>query len=254
MMNLRLARPEVVIDLNRIQGLAAIEERDGDLVVGAMTRQSAIEESALVERLAPALHEAIRHVGHRPTRNRGTVGGSIVHADPSAEIACVWVAHEGQIVLESSTGKRTVSAQAFFRTYFTTDIRPDEIAVELRFSRLPMRSGWGFREFARRRGDFALLSITALVSLAETGKVDRARIVAGAASDVPLRVSSAEEVLLGNQLTVEVIAEAAEASADEIDPSGEARGDRWYRGRLAQALTSRALNDASKRLLGRDAG
>src|SRR5213078_398571 len=163
LLNFRLSRPAALVDLNRIPSLAYIEERDGQVRFGAMTRQRTIEFSPLVARRLPLLREATKWVGHLPIRTRGTIGGSIAHADPSAEYPAVLTALDGEVVARGPKGERVLKPRDFFQTYLTTNLAADEILTEVRLSATPAGAGYAFEEFARRHGDFAIVAIAALV-------------------------------------------------------------------------------------------
>jgi carbon-monoxide dehydrogenase medium subunit len=199
LLNLRFARPDVLVDVNRLHDLAAIEVRTGspnELVVGALTRHRDLEQSPLVGQLCPVLREGTHHIGHFQIRNRGTVGGSIAHADPAAELPLVATLLDASIDIGSSDGNRTVAASDFFKGYWTTTLEPNELVTHLRFPLVPPGSPWYFREFARRSGDFAILAVAAVrprlgpdhfapIRLAVSGLADRS-LVLGSAAQLPL--------------------------------------------------------------------
>ncbi len=246
LLNFRLVRPAALVDLNRIPALAGIEERDGTLAFGAMTRQRAIERSPAVARRLPLLHEATRWVGHLPIRSRGTIGGSIAHADPSAEYPTVLAALGGEVVARSPRGERVVTAAALFETYLTTSLAPDEILVEVRIPAPPARAGSAFEEFARRHGDFAIVGIAAVV--ARDGGALRVRLAAGGAAPTPLRLRAAEEIVEAGGAAA--IPAAAERARELVQPDGDVHASADYRRHLTSVLTTRALRRAFASLEG----
>lgn len=236
LMNLRLAAPEVVIDLNRVEGLEGVREEDGRLVVGAMTRHRELASSELVRRACPLLADAAALIGYPPIRNRGTIGGSLSHADPASELPCVAVALDAEIVAAHAGGRRTIAAGDFFVSHFTTALEPTELVVEVRFPRRADGSAWRFLEFARKRGDFALASVAVELSFDGT-RVGRARIGVGGVGEHPWRASRAEELLASAEPDDELLGRAAGEAGEQ------APGDA-YRSHLVATLTRRALRGA----------
>ncbi len=250
LLNFRLTRPAALVDLNRIAALAGIREHDGWLRFGAMTRQRAIEFSPVVARRLPLLAEATRWVGHLPIRTRGTIGGSIAHADPAAEYPAVLVALEGEVVARGPRGERVIGAADFFQTYLTTVLAPDEILTEVRLPAMEPGSGWAFEEFARRHGDFAIVGIAALVVL-DGRRCRRARLAAAGAGPVPVRLRQAEAVLECGSVDESSIQAAAAAAERAVEPDGDLHASAEYRRHLTGVLTARALRRAVARAEGR---
>lgn len=246
LMNMRLARPEQLIDLNRIQGLTFIRDHDGYVCVGAMTRHAELERSGIVREALPLLSLAVPYIGHLAIRNRGTLGGTVSHADPSAEIPAVLVAHGGEVVVRSVRGERIIPVEEFFVSFLTTSLLEDEVVTEVRFARMPERTGWGFAEVARRHGDFALVSVAVMLRLAR-GEVADIRIVVGSVADRPYRADDAESRLLGSTFDEDVIAIAVESVREEIQPSADAHASADYRRHVACVLTRRCLVAATDR-------
>ena len=248
-MNFRLATPAVLVDLNGVSELSYIQPaEDGGLRLGAMTRQRAAERDPLVAARAPLVREAMPHVGHAQIRNRGTVGGSLAHADPAAELPAVTLALGGRLRLRSRAGERWVPAHAFFRGLFTTALGPDEVLVEIHWPALPPRSGWAFHEVARRHGDYALVGVAAVVILDEGDRCREVRLVFLGAGDEPVEASHAAAALRGQAPTAEAIRAAAEAAAQaDLDPSGDIHASAAYRRHLAAILARRALGEAAAR-------
>jgi carbon-monoxide dehydrogenase medium subunit len=250
-MNFRLMQPSVLIDLNRIPSLAYIEEGPGGgLRIGAMTRQRAVEKSALAAERAPLLHEAMPHIAHTQIRNRGTIGGSLAHADPAAELPVVALALDAAFHVRSTRGERTIAAGDFFQFMFSTDLAPDEILTAIDFPPLPDRSGWAFVEFARRRGDFALAGVAAWLSLDSDGMIREARLVYLNLGEGPLRAVETETALAGQLPGPEVFKPAGRQAAGEVDPIGNVHAAPEYQRHLAGVLTERALARAAARLNG----
>ena len=249
MMNLRLVRPAVLIDLNGVPELDHITRgADGSLSIGALARHVALEGSAAVIERAPLLAEAARHVGHLAIRHRGTIGGSLAHADPAAELPAALVALDAAFVLHGRRGPRTVQASEFFLGLMTTALAPDEILLEIRVP--PQRRGWGFAEVVRRAGDFALAGVVALVGrAAPSGPFDSARLVGFGVGDRPVRFRAAEEILTSCDPST-ALALAAAAAAAACDPPEDVHASAEYRRHLAAVLTEQALNQALASLAG----
>jgi carbon-monoxide dehydrogenase medium subunit len=213
LMNLRLAFPEVVIDLNRVDGLGYVREDDGVLAIGAMTRHREVAESDVVRRRCPLLADAVALVGYPAIRNRGTLGGSIAHADPVAELPCVALTLDAELVAAGPRGRRTIAAGDFFAGFLTTALEPDEVLVEVRF---PDTGAAAFREFSRKSGDFAVTAVAVDLRVAD-GVVEQARIGLAGVSDRPLRASEAEALLAGAPLD-ELIGAATAQVEGELGP------------------------------------
>lgn len=246
-MNFRLAQPAALVDLNRVPELAGITAPpDGGLRIGAMTRHSAVERSDAVRQRAPLLAEAMPHVAHPQIRSRGTLGGSLAHADPSAELPAVMLALGATFVLRSRTGERRVRAEDFFTGLFATALVAGELLVAVEIPAAPARSGGAFLEVARRHGDYALAGVAAAVSLDDAGHVASARVALLSLSDRPV-LAGAVGALVGQNPTVEAIRAAADAVRGEIDPPADIHADARYRRHLAGVLTQRALTIAVAR-------
>lgn len=248
LLNMRLARPEVVIDVNRVAGLDGIREDDGDLIIGALTRQRAVERSETVQRLQPLLHAATLNIAHPQIRNRGTVGGSIAHADPAAEYPAVALALDAELTVAGPNGERRIDAADFFTTYLTTALEPTEMLTEIRLPKRPANSGWSFLEVSRRHGDFALAGVAATVTLDRNGSCSAARIVLFGVAPTPLRAQEAEQLLVGNALTDQLFEQAGAAASDAIqEPLSDVHAPAQYRKDVAGVLTRRALVEAAGR-------
>ncbi|HXU89705.1 MAG TPA: xanthine dehydrogenase family protein subunit M [Methylomirabilota bacterium] len=246
LLNFRLARPAALIDLNRIPALAGIRETDGHVYFGAMTRQRAVEFSPIVARKLPLLTEATRWVGHLPIRSRGTIGGSIAHADPSAEYPAVLAALDGTVVARGPKGERELSAGALFETYLTTTLEPDELLTEIRLPVMRDGAGWAFEEFARRHGDFAIVGVAA-AAWREDGRWS-ARLAIAGAGPVPVRLHGAEEIIARDGVGAAAVETAAARAADLVRPDSDLHASADYRRNLARVLTGRALRNAIARV------
>lgn len=249
MMNFRLAQPEVLIDLNKIASLSYIRPGDdGGVRLGALTRHAEVEHAPLVKERLPLIYEAIPQIATTQIRSRGTIGGSIAHADPAAELVAASVALQARFRLRSQAGERWVSADEFFLGMFTTLLEPDELLVEIAFPPTAPRTGWALMEVSRRPHDFALVGVAVGVTLNGSDRCQEARIVFLSVGDGPVVAPQAAEMLRGQELTPEVMRAAAEtAAADDIDPSSDIHASPNYRRQLAKVLTRRALDQALQR-------
>jgi carbon-monoxide dehydrogenase medium subunit len=250
-MNFRLMQPAVLVDLNRISSLAYIETTSGGgLRIGAMTRQRSVEKSTLVAERTPLLHEAMPHIAHAQIRNRGTIGGSLAHADPAAELPVIALALDATFKARNADGERTIAAVDFFPFMFSTDLAPDEILVEIEFPPLPSGSGWAFEEFARRRGDYALGGVAAWLQVDRDGTIRQARLVYLNLGEGPLRAVETEAAVIGRQPGPEAFREAARQAESEVEPLGSVHATVEYQRHLAGVLTERALARAAARIEG----
>lgn len=243
LLNFRLSRPAALVDLNRIPSLAYVREQDGQVRFGAMTRQRTIEFSPVVRERVPLLGEATRWVGHLPIRTRGTIGGSIAHADPSAEYPAVLTALEGEVVARGPKGERVIKAKDLFQTYLTTSLTPDEILVEVRLPAMPAGAGYALEEFARRHGDFAIVGIAAMV-VKDGARCKLARLATAGAGPVPVRLRAAEEILERDGLGDAAIEAAARRASELVSPDADIHASADYRRHLTGVLTKRALKRA----------
>ena len=246
MLNFRLARPALLVDLNRIPGLGEIAKEDSGLRLGALVRHRAVETSVAVREHLPMLAAAAEHVGHLAIRNRGTFGGSVAHADPAAEWPLMARLLDAVIVVRSPDGERTIPAADFFVSILTTALREDEILTEVRLPHPPAGTGWGFLEFSRQPGDFALAAVGALARV-ENGVCTEARIAMAGVGATPLRASRAEASLVGKAPDPELLDRAGVLASEQSDPSNDLHGSADYRRHLASVLTARALRAAVAR-------
>jgi aerobic carbon-monoxide dehydrogenase medium subunit len=253
-MNFRLARPRVLVDLNRVAALSYVRsekaggEGGGGVEIGAMTRQRVVERSDVVARAAPLLAEAMPAIAHPQIRNRGTVGGSIAHADPSAELPAVALALDARFRARSATGERTIVAADFFKGMLETALEPGELLVEIALPPLQPRTGTAFLEVARRHGDYALVGVAAVVTLDATGRCQAARIAFLSVGDGPVLAVEAGKTLVGQKRSDELLRAAADAAAKrDVDPPSDIHASAAYRRRLVEVLTRRALARAFER-------
>ncbi len=252
MLALRLARPSVLVDLGRVEGLDELTLQDGVLVIGAMVRQRQLERNALVAEHLPLLVAATKVVGHPAIRNRGTLGGSLAHADPSAEYPAVALALDAEFVIQGTRGERVIPAQEFFLGPFTTALATDELLTSIRFPIPPTHSGWGMAEVARRHGDFALAGAVALLARADDGTCARAAIALFGVATRPLRATQAEQALVGRPFTTETFREVATLATKSIDePLSDVHGSAAYRRQLVPVVVRRALEEAAQRAAAR---
>lgn len=247
LMNMRLARPAVIVDINRIHALEYIEAGPAALRIGALTRQRAAETSPLVADRCPLLRDALRLVGHAQIRNRGTIGGSIAHADPSAELTAVLAALGGDVTVQGPRGTRAIPAADLFVTYLTTSLDPGEVLTEVRFPVLAAGAGWSWMEIARRHGDFALAGVGVVLTI-RAGVLADVRIGLTGVGATPVRASTAERLLSGRAPSDAVWAEAAEAVRAEVEPDGDIHASSEYRKHVSGVLTQRALREALTRV------
>jgi carbon-monoxide dehydrogenase medium subunit len=247
MLNMRFVQPDHVIDLNRIDGLAYIREANGALEVGAMTRQRDLEFSDLVRRRCPLLSDAVVQIGHRQTRNRGTLGGSLCHLDPAAELVAVATALDATVTMQGPNGAREVAFGVFPVAFMTPAVEPNEIVTAVRFPLWPQPHGYAFVEFARRHGDFAILSAAALLTEDSSGKITRASVTLGGMGVAPIRVTALEQALLGNRPDDRLLREVCE-SCRKFEAIDDVHAPAAYRQQLAAVLSRRALEQARARL------
>ena len=252
MMNFRIAQPAVLVDLNNVSELFYIRPNgNGGLLLVAMTRQSQVEHDPLVAERAPLLYETIPQVAYPQIRSRGTFGGSLAHADPSAELVAVSIALNARLRLRSQASERWVPADEFFVGLFTTVLEPDELLVEVALPPMLPRSGWSFLQITRRHHDFCMAGVAVLVTLDDKGQCEQARLVFLSIGDGPVDARQAAETLKGQAPTPELIRAAAEKAAeDEIDPGSDIHASAEYRRHLSKVLARRALTQAFARARG----
>lgn len=247
-MNFRVVQPVRLIDLNRVNELSYIREDRDVIRIGAMTRERHLEFDTTIEKRMPLLHEAVQFIAHPQIRNRGTIGGSLVNADPAAELPVLMLALNARLKAKNRSGERWIDAQDFFVGMFTTALEPDEILVEIELPFSAPRTGWSFMEVAPRAGDYALMGVAALVALDENDKCNSARLVYLNAGDGPVDAKEAAKILEGEVLDDQAIdSAAAHASGTEINPFGNVHTSPEFQRHLAKVLTKKALRQAIHR-------
>ena len=246
MLNFRLLRPSVLVDINRITRLAFIEEAGETIRIGALTRHFQLETSALVARHLPVLSCAMTHVAHLAIRNRGTIGGSLSHADPAAELPMLALLLDATLDVVSAAVTRSIAARDFFVEAMTVDLGADEIVTEITLPKLPQHTGWGFEEVARRHGDFAVAAAAATLTVSD-GAITQARIALTGVGPTPLRASEAEALLVGEALGTGLTARVIAAVRGAIEPETDLHASSDYRRHLAGVLAGRAVSAAWRR-------
>ena len=249
-MNMRLAAPASLIDINSLEDLNYIKKEDDVIKIGALTRQSVVENSEVVRKYCGLLCEAIPFIGHIQTRNRGTIGGSIVHADPSAELPLALLALNGILQVSSADEVRSVEAEDFFITYLTTDLMQNEILTEIQIPIVYGKHGYSFTEIARRHGDFGLVAAACVLTINNDDEIETLRLTLGGVEAVPLLIEDVEELLQGKIVSETLLEQVIEKVADAIDPESDLHASAEYRSHLAQVLTKRVINDAYKKARG----
>ena len=247
MLNMRLAAPDHIIDLNGVAGLAYIREEGNSLLIGAMTRQRDIEFDAKLRASCPLMHEAILNVGHRQTRNRGTLGGSLCHLDPSAELVCVAAALDAVVTVEGAAGKREIPFAQFPAGLMTPALRDGEMLTGVRFPLWRKGHGHAFVEFSRRHGDFAIVSAAVLLDEDATGNIRRASLALGGIAPAPVRATEVEKLLTGAKGSAELFKDAGEACR-KLEVMEDVHVTAAYRRQLAAVLSRRALEKAHERI------
>jgi len=250
MLNMRYVLPDHVIDLNKVDGLSYIDEDDGTVSIGGMTRQRDLEYSDVIKAKCPLMHDALLQVGHRQTRNRGTIGGSLSHLDPAAELPAVCAAHDAVIVVQGPNGERDIPFAEFPVAYMTPATEMDELLTGIKIPTWAEGHGYAFVEFARRHGDFAITSAAALLEVGGDGAITRASLTVGGVGAAPVRMSDIEQALIGQTGEEEKLRELCEACR-EIDALGDVYASSEYRQHLATVMSRRALVKAYDRATGK---
>ena len=251
MLNMRYVLPDHIIDLNNVEGLSYIEESGGEISIGGMTRQRDLEFSDVIKIKCPLMNEALQQVGHRQTRNRGTIGGSLSHLDPAAELPAVCAAHDAVIVVQGSSGKREIPFAEYPVSYMTPATEMDEILIGVKILAWADDHGFAFVEFSRRHGDFAITSAAALLETDDAGVITRASLTVGGVGAAPVRMDKIEEALIGLSGGEEKFRELCEVCR-EIDALGDVYASSEYRQHLATVMSRRALVKAYNRATGKE--
>ena len=245
MMNLRLVRPAVVIDINQVAGLSGISASDGTVAVGALTRQRDLQRSDVIRGDFPMMTAAISHIGHFQIRNRGTIGGSLAHADPAAELPALCTALNAEFVVADSGGTQTIAAAEFAIAPLITSLAPEQLLTEIRLPVLPGDGWhWGFREVSRREGDFALVGAVAMLRTDDGDVCQEARITMFAVGDAPARMPAAEASLVGRVVDADARAAAAALVSEAVTPGSDIHASSEYRKEVSAVMARRALEDA----------
>lgn len=239
-----------MVDVNPVTGLDHVVVEDHQLRIGALARHRAVEQDDQVGRHFPLVRSAASKIGHVAIRNRGTVGGSVAHADPAAEWPTLLLALDGEVEVASRRGRRVVSAEDLYVSYLTTSLEPDEMLCEVRVTAPSGQTGSSFLELARREGDFAIVGVAAVLGV-EAGEVRHCRLALSGVGTTPVRAREAEGRVIGTAAGDDAVAAAADAVADEIEPSGDIHGSADYRKKVARVLVRRALAAARDEVLGR---
>lgn len=247
MLNFRLARPKVLVDISNVPGRNQVSEQVDGIRIAATSVQRFVEKSPAVQRRLPLLHEAIQHIAHFQIRNKGTIGGSIVNADPASELPAMSLVFDAEFEVMTSSTTKVIPAEELFVTYMTTSLAPDEILSSIYFPDPPKNTGWGFHEVARRSGDYALAGSTALITLDAAGVCTRARVALFGVSPTPVRAIDAEKMLVGNKFSPALAKAAAHAIHDVVDPESDVHVTKEYRRSVVEILTARAIEDAFNR-------
>ena len=246
-MNFRVAHPSLLVDIQHVAGLKGVSIEGGEIVVKAMVRHRELELDNAVHQANPLIAEVLRHVAHIPIRNRGTVVGSLCHADPSAELPMLLLLLEGSVVARGPAGERRIPADQFFHSFLTTARRSDEIITEARFSVLEPTAGWAFDEITRRHGDFAIAGVGAVIHLDQQGRASDVRLAACGVAERPLRLAEAERYLVGTALAPADLDAAGKIAASAVTVSGDIHASPSYRRRVVGTLTARVVATAAER-------
>ena len=247
MMNYRLARPKYLIDINKIHAMDYIREDNGQIYIGALTRETSIEESELIKSKIPILAEAASRIGFLPIRNKGTIGGSIAHADPSAELCLIMQTLEAQIKVESSEDSRWIDAEDFFLTYLTTALQPNEMITEIKIPVPPAGTVRSFQSFSWRQGDFAIVSVAIMLAMKKDGICQEAKIGLGGVNPTPFRAIDAEEILKGKRIDEKLMDTAANKASEAADPDYDIHYSAEYKRDMAKVFTKKGLIEALER-------
>ncbi len=248
-MNFRLAQPSLLVDLNRVEELDKLHPDESlGIRIGAMVRQAQLEHSPVIRELAPLIHEVMPHIAHPQIRNRGTIGGSLAHADPASELPVIMVALQAGFRLKRLGGERWVNAKDFFEALFTTALEPEEILVDIAVPPLKANSGYAFQELSRRHGDYAQAGVAAVITLDDGGICQEAHLVYLNAGEIPMSAHQAAAMMIGEKPTQKLVEEAAHfASQQEIDPTADIHATDQYKRHLAYVLGKRTIQSAITR-------
>ena len=253
LMKLRIISPPVLIDLNRIDDLRYIEEKpDGWLAIGAMTIYDDVEQSSIIRKRYPLLWEAVYRLGDQQIRNRGTIGGGLVEADPSGNLPPVAVALKAQLVAMGKDGTRTIPAEEFFVDAFTTALEPNEILTEVRIPPWPEKASGAYVKLSRREIDYPIVEVAVQLALGDEDEVREMMVVLGAVASTPYRATATEEMLVGKSFDEDLVAKAAEECVKDLEPPSDVQASSWYRKEVSKVIVKRAIVKAWKRAMGVD--
>ncbi|MDB5076682.1 MAG: xanthine dehydrogenase family protein subunit [Chloroflexi bacterium] len=244
MLKLRLAQPPLVIDIGRIAGLSGVSEQDGGLRIGATTTETAIQDSELVQRLCPLLSETAAHIGDQQVRNRGTIGGTLAHGDPAADMTAAVLAAGGSVTVQGPNGERTIPADDLFLDMMTTALEPDEVLTSVWVQTEGPRTGSAYEKFANAASGYAIAGVASVITLAADGTVARARIAITGVGSKATRASGVEAALQGKRADDQTIAAAAEHAVEGVDLIGDLHADESYREHLAKVIARRSIQRA----------
>ncbi|MEM3073516.1 MAG: xanthine dehydrogenase family protein subunit M [Nitrososphaerales archaeon] len=250
LMKLRLASPKYIVDITRIPGLSYVKEEGNKILIGPLTTHDTVENSPIIRNKCPILSEAAGRIGDQQIRNRGTIAGTLCHADPSADVPTTFLALDGEVVAMGKDGERVIKAKDFFQDFFTTALNPNEVVKEVRVPVLPPKTGTAYIKHARREGDFAIVAVAAIITLDENNVCKSASISLGSVGPTPLRAVEVENALVGKRLTDEVIVAASELADRGISPPSDIHGSAEYRAEMAKVFTKRAIRLALSRIGG----
>lgn len=246
-LNFRLGMPDSLIDISRIPSLSRIELTETEIKIGAMVRQRQVELRDDIKQANPILRETLAHVAHLVIRNRGTLVGSLAHADAAAELPAVLLTCGGRVAVVGPDGERSIAADDFFRFHLTTDLKPNELITAASFPVLPPDAGWAFGEIARRRGDYAIAGVCVILRIDSSGNCTDANLGACGIASRPVRLLEAEQILIGNRLEVDVIGAAGEAAREAVQAPGDNQASLAYRQQVLATLVRRNVARAAAR-------
>lgn len=247
-MKLRLVSPANIVDIGRIPGLRYIKREKNHLLIGSMTIHHDVATSPVINKKCKPLSEAASHIGDQQVRNRGTIGGTICHADPAADVPAAVVAMDAEFKIIGPHKERIVKAKDFFQDIFTTDLRQNEILTEVRVPILPPRSGGTYMKFGRGAGDLAIVGVAAIVTLDNAGSCKDVRLGLAGVGPIPIRATKAEDVLKGRKPSDSLIAEASEKAAEMSNPSSDIRGSAEYKREMVKVYVRKAIRESISRI------
>ena len=247
LLNMRLSTPRILIDINRLPELQYLNYNKNLLTIGAMTRQSTLEDDSQIKHMQPLLASSIPYIGHRSIRNRGTVGGSIAHADPAAEWPAIMLALDGKLEIKNATESRLLTAEEFYISTLTTALEPTELLTEVQLPLWEKNTGWSFIEFSRRHGDFAVIGVATSLKI-QHNLCNHCRIAIIGGSSIPMRTKNAESVVTGKDINSLTFKEAGEIASLEVNPETDMHASAAFRRHLTSTLVTKSLHEAYNRI------